>query len=663
MNRRRAWVAIALILLLGAALRGCQLGHVPPGLSHDEVANGLIAQEILDGHHAIYFTAAYGHEPLYQYVQAATVGLFGGNWLGLRWPSLAFGLLGIAATYALTRRLFGVDVALLTSAGLSVGFWPVFYSRVGLRAISLPFSSALAAYFLFRAIDGRSKGPSGRPLWYVLGGLFLGLSLYTYMAARVLPFILGVFIVYRFLIARASSLPWSPMLVFFLVAAAVAAPLVGWLALHPDAEFRMSEVREPLDHLLAGNPSLVIRNLFHNLLFFTFKGDPWPHQGIPGRPVFAEPIGALLFGLGVVIAILRWRRPGYGFLLVWLLGALVPSILSSHAPPDLATDAPSSIRNILGVVVVFVFPALSLVEAGRWMKERMDARGIPFPSSTALIPAVLLLPTLLLTVRDYYYCWPDREDVPYFDQAALTAVGRHLDSLGAEPGVTGAGLSVDSMDLHTLDLTSQVSLRSVRLCDTRETLIIPGGEQEVTVLVPGVVPFGEGVGLRERLTAWAEVEARDAFVSYRLPDKAALETHIQRLKRAAELPDGAPLTLPASFSGHLALLGYEQLSTEDDRSVVLLTYWRVEEPPSTDLKTFMHLLRSGELVAQDDGLASPVMTWAKGDVIIQRHELALGTDEPAGLYTPQVGLYNEASRVRLLVGGQDAVLLPPITIP
>jgi len=76
-SRRWEWVAVTLVLLLAAVLRCWRLGDVPPGLSHDEIANGLIAQDILSGHYALYFTAAYGHEPLYQYAQAATVGLFG----------------------------------------------------------------------------------------------------------------------------------------------------------------------------------------------------------------------------------------------------------------------------------------------------------------------------------------------------------------------------------------------------------------------------------------------------------------------------------------------------------------------------------------------------------------------------------------------------------
>ena len=120
MSRQAEWIAITLILLLAAALRLWALGEVPPGLAHDEVANWLIARDILSGNHAIYFTAAYGHEPLYQYVQAATVALFGDHWLGLRYPSAALGVLGVAATYVLIRRLFGRSTALLACGWLAI---------------------------------------------------------------------------------------------------------------------------------------------------------------------------------------------------------------------------------------------------------------------------------------------------------------------------------------------------------------------------------------------------------------------------------------------------------------------------------------------------------------------------------------------------------------
>jgi 4-amino-4-deoxy-L-arabinose transferase-like glycosyltransferase len=655
MSRRQEWAAVTLILLVASALRLWALGEVPPGLAHDEVANWLIAGDILAGRHAIYFTAAYGHEPLYQYLQAATVALFGDHWLGLRWPSAALGLLGIAATYILIRRLLNAPVALLTIAWLAVSFWPMLYARVALRAISLPFTAALAAYFLLRATSPPAKPKATH---WLLAGVLLGLSLYTYMAARILPAILLTFLAYLYLVRRSAAPPWSHVLTFLLAATLVSTPLVAWLATHPGAEYRVTEVQEPLDRLLAGDPSLLWQNWVANLKFFTVTGDPWPRQNVPGRPVFADPISAALFYAGLLIAVRRWNDPRYGFLLIWLAGALVPSVVTSVAP--------SSIRDILGLVVVFAFPALGLAEAGRWLanqmaRRMMQARRVLFPALCTLLVA----PCLFLTMRDYLFVWPQNDVVRFDYQADLTAVAHRLDELPPETAVAVAGLSVHSMDGPSLELATQRDIHDVRLCDTRETLLLPTGH-DVWLFVPQVIPFDDD--LRERLLGWGaavEADPHASFAGYRLPDDGALRRALEHVETTAALPDGAPVTLPISFDEQMTLLGYEwpQRPPAPGESLTLLTYWRVERPTSRPLQIFVHLLGDSDApVAQHDGLGSPAVRWATGDRIIQKHAIRLPPDLAPGLYTLQLGLYNAPTGPRLPVAGADRLLLPAVNI-
>ncbi|MCP4536118.1 MAG: glycosyltransferase family 39 protein [Chloroflexi bacterium] len=662
MTRRQEQSAITLILLLAAVLRFGALGDVPPGLAHDEVANWLIARDILAGRHAIYFTAAYGHEPLYQYAQAATVALFGDHWLGLRYPSVAFGLLGLAVTYVLIRRLFGAPVALLTGGWLATSFWPIFYARVALRAISLPFIAALAAYFFFRAIDRRAKP---RMTNWLLSGIFVGLSLYTYMAARILPVILVTFLVYLSLgmpVIRVylSPHPWSRILVFLLIVTIVSAPLLIWLVTHPGAEFRIAEVQKPLNRLLEGDPSLVWQNFVANLKFFTIAGDPWPRQNIPGRPVFADPVSAALFYAGLLVAVWRWRDPRYGFLLIWLLGALGPSVAT--------TVAPSSIRDILGLVVVFVFPALALVEAGRWIKEKLQfgvtaaaaVRNLQFAACI-----LFLAPCLFLTVRDYFFVWPQNEDVRFDYQSDLTIVAHQLDELVSGTPATVAGLSVHSMDGPGLELVTRRDVYDVRLCDTRETLLIPAG-CDAWLFVLQVVPFD--VDLRGLLLGWGAIDEtgpQSSFVSYHLPDDTALRRDMERLATTVILPTGDPVALPVSFDGYMAFWGYEWLGHDavPGKPLTLLTYWRVEQPPPNSLRIFVHLMGESDIpVAQHDGLGSPSRGWSSGDWIVQKHVIQLPSDLPAGLYTPQLGLYNAPTGPRLSISGTDRLLLSTVEI-
>lgn len=112
---------------------------------------------------------------------AGTIALFGTNYLGIRLAAVLCGLVTIIFAYLLARRAFGYGVALLASAGLAVSFWPVFMSRVGLRAASLPPMAAAAAYFFWA---GLRQPTVGRRLWvyFALAGVFLGGTLYTYPA-------------------------------------------------------------------------------------------------------------------------------------------------------------------------------------------------------------------------------------------------------------------------------------------------------------------------------------------------------------------------------------------------------------------------------------------------------------------------------------------------
>ncbi|MCJ7738130.1 MAG: glycosyltransferase family 39 protein, partial [Anaerolineae bacterium] len=613
MSQKNERLLITSILLLAALLRMGGLGNVPPGLAHDEVANWLIARDILSGDFSIYFTAAYGHEPLYQYIQAATVGLFGDNWLGLRYPSVVVGLLGLAVTYILVRRLFGVPTALLTAGWLAVSFWPLSYARVAVRAISLPLIAALFGYFLARALDQRKRGHQRREavVWrdWLLAGFFLGGSLYTYMAARILPVVAAALSIYFLVLSRFVRARWGKLLAMWATALVVAAPLVGWLVTHPGAEYRIAEVQQPLTRMLEGDPSLVWEGLIANLKSFTISGDPWPRQNIPGRPVFADVISATLFYVGLVLAAWRWRQPRYGALLIWLLGSLGPSVATA--------DPPNSIRNILALVVVFVLPAQALVEAGHLLmrlsltRKRACLRWVLYPMA-----AVPLVVTGVIAASDYFVYWPQDSVVRFDYQSDLTAVARQLEEVPDGVAITVAGLSVHTMDSPSLELSSQRDIHTVRICDTRETLVM-ASDTPAVLYVPDIVPFDED--LRQQLVGWGAVEEigpQSAYRRYSIPSNVAVIDLIPNSGGTVRLENGISTRLPVSFGEILSLVGYRwiHVPSAGSDSARLLTYWQVESRPTNSLKAFAHLINNLDgAVAQGDGLASPAFTWQVND--------------------------------------------------
>lgn len=657
--------ALVGILLLAAFLRLWALGDVPPGLEHDEVANWLIARDILSGRHAVYFSAAYGHEPLWQYAQAATVALLGDNWLGVRVVSVAFGLLSIVTAFLLARRLFGTAVALTAAAWLSVSFWHLFYSRVALRAISLPALSALAMSFLWRGVGLPVRSPSATAQpesqessyrQAALGGFFLGLSAYTYMAARALPFVLGGLVLYLALLQRTRLCRgWRSLVLALLVAAAVAAPLAAWLLTHPGTEYRISEVSQPLDRLLAGDPGPVLDNVAALLKMWSVEGDPWDRQNIPGRPVFVEPVGALLFYVGLLVALWRLRRPEYGFILIWLGGSLIPSLVTSVAP--------SSIRTINALAVVYIFPGIALrgmIELGQRFKRQPWVPGAAYVAGGALALALAL--NLYLTTRDYFVRWPDDEGVQFVFQTGLTSVARDLDADPDDSLVAVAGLSVDTMDPPTFAVLLRRRDLALRWFDAREALVVPGGalsdlQSPVRIYVARIVPIAEA--LQAPLTDWgATASGSEQYRRYDIADRKGILSYLSRLTTAATLPGGETLPPSASFNGQVELLGYEWVgpATTRGQTAELLTYWRVIATPSPPLRIFVHLISQGSdrPIVQDDGLGSPPDTWQPGDLIVRRHRLALPADLPPGLYRPQIGWYNPETDERLFLESNGA---------
>src|SRR5512139_3134656 len=151
------WLMVG-ILLLAAAFRFLAVDSAPPGWRDDELIEFNIDRRIADGWRPLFITEAEGHEPVYHYLHAGTILLFGDNIIGYKWLPMAGGLLTIALAYALAKKMFGVRVALLAAALIAVSFWPIMYSRFGVRHIGvLPWMLG-ALYLLYPALSPENRG-------------------------------------------------------------------------------------------------------------------------------------------------------------------------------------------------------------------------------------------------------------------------------------------------------------------------------------------------------------------------------------------------------------------------------------------------------------------------------------------------------------------------
>lgn len=625
--------ALLLILLVGAGLRlaGSQIS--PPGLSHDEVANWLIVQQIFAGQHAVYFTEAYGHEAGFHYLQAGTVVLLGDHALALRLPAMFAGILLISVTYILLRRLFGPAAALMAAALLAVLLWPIFFNRQGLRVNTLPVVSGLSAYFWWRAWQ------EGRWRWWGIAGILAGLSLYTYMAARAVPLFYALYLIYLLLFHRPHvKVRWRQVLLFWGLLALTALPLVLFLLRMPSAEFRISEIDAPLRALQAGDWRPVLANTLRFLGMFGFRGDPLWRQNVAGMPVF-DPVMAALFYAGLGLAFWRWRDNRYAFVILWLLVGAVPSIVT--------IDAPSFIRISNSLPVVALFPALLMHSSSQLstvfpqLSTVLGKNGLKMLLNSLWVLLILL--HIDRSAEALFDTWPAQAEVQFVWQQALTDAGRAIDAAAVNGPVAIGGWSPDTMDLPTMQLSMR--RRDIRLVYfyPQRTLIVPFSAtgQPIRIVHPAILPLD--AALAARLQAWgAPPQSPGSFTLYQLPALPA----VQPQQPAA-----------AEFGGQLRLLGYDWLPATPLDTLELVTYWQVLAPTAAPRRLFLHALTAaGEPVAQEDGLEAPAAYWQAGDLILFHHRLdvtGLPVDRLAlGVYEPPLG-----PRL-LLPDGRDSLLIP-----
>ena len=463
------WGAVVLLLLVAFWFRTYRLADVPPGLHHDDIKNVLLVRKIVAGDVRIYYEENYGHEPLYHWLQALWFSCIGSGYPEVRLLSVGISMAGLAAIYCLVRHLLGRAVALWTLAWQAVSLWPLFYARRAIRGILLPPLAALAGYLFLRGLEGRKDGPPRWRRWltWALGGVALAACLYTYMGSRVLLALFPLYVVHLALFDRPRlKASWPGIALFFGVALVLALPLGFYLASNP--EERIGQINLPLQALKEGDWQPLVKNSLRALGMFSFVGDPHWRQFVADRPVF-EPLGAALFYGGLALSLWRWRRFEYAFSVLWLPLALAPAMLSEGAP--------NFLRPIAAVTVVYVLPALAVVEVSWWVDRWVARRaGGRLTWLVVLLSVVVLGVNAWRTYDGYFYRWPDHPDARFAYNTTLLEESRYLDRTPDIDAVLLSGHFPSDLDPALVDSFLRRADLDPRWSDVRQALVYPGGE-------------------------------------------------------------------------------------------------------------------------------------------------------------------------------------------
>jgi 4-amino-4-deoxy-L-arabinose transferase-like glycosyltransferase len=685
MVKRYAW--LVLILLAAATLRLAAIDDIPPGLTHDEADHGLDAWGVVNGERPIYFTVGYGREPFYDYATAGLMTFLGPSFLAGRLTSVFLSLILIAGTYAWANRAFGHKTALLAAAGLTVSFWAVMTSRQALRSITLPAVFVLALYFFWRAVEmcddtwSESGGRLARSFWqrpatvrFALAGVLLGVTLYTYVPARVMwllfPALLLLLLIYD---RRRLAAAWPGALLALLVALAVALPLLLYLTANPEVEARLDELSVPLTAARQGDMEPILENTLSSSVLLTFQGDSQWRYNIPGRP-FLSPLMAILFFTSLAIG-LTWivsghyrskdgRRPsgsrlprqvGFLFSVLWLLLGLSPALISG---PDLSTTRAIGLQPVL-----YVFPAITLTTFLAWQR-------LPQRLSRTLV--ILLFAALgLQTARDYFVRWAGAPEVRVHYETSLMEALNYIDTRrdSATAISTTTPNRYHSPAVATLALASNDN--ELRWFDGNHSLVLPQ-EESSTLIFSGFAPLSPHLEGYLAATPVAELPMKPEDLDrpltvYETNGRELADTWLGRFDGTLVAPAG--IQAPVQLGESLEYLGHELLTPHagPGDQFTLATLWRVKRPLDQAMLFAQILGPDGLPLAQSDRLDVPGDYWIPGDVFIQLHQIDLPGNLTSGDYPLAIGVYTTdyMQRQPVLVDGQmfaDHLLLPAISI-
>lgn len=536
-SKYRYFILLGGVVFLAAVLRLWNLGGIPPGLYPDEAAYGMDAVRVHETKdYRVFYPANNGREGLFINIVSLVFDVFGVGIWQLRMVSGIFGTLTVVAVWLLARELFSPVrtkrislkmknlfnptkhtelIAMSSAFFVATSFWHLNFSRIGFRAITMPFFLTLAMWLLMRAIKYQKTKD------FVLGGIVFGLGFYTYLSFRVailLPPILFLLELAKYLKTIKVGFHWGWLKkmygrdgwwrwdIYFALVFLTLLPLLLYFTTHPeDIISRASGI----SIFAKENPlkELVVSTLKTLGMFHIYGDGNWRHNS-QGSPQLFWPVGAL-FLLGIIISakellrelptLLRKRgRVGlgfsvYGLLFSWFFALLLPSILT-------AEGLPHALRSIGVIPPAYIFAGIGMA----WISERIASRWRLVGLS------VFYLSLLFFIIFQYFFRWaPDPRVTQAFNQK-LVLIGIYLDTAeGFErlyvidekgPWKAGNSIAIQSIRFVTyrkadVSYIFQEDIENISLLPQKNILLIPIRNEEEAIREAKRI-FGDRASIR-----------------------------------------------------------------------------------------------------------------------------------------------------------------------
>lgn len=638
---------LAAIVLLGAFYRLYRIDRLPPGETYDPAYYGLDALAILRGETPIFFETNFGREPLFSYLVAACVAVLGIGPQAIHVASALVGILTIPAVYWLAQELFAGERGLLGRMGslvaaLATGlsFWHLSWSRYGVRAILVPLFSALVSALFWRGMRTKSR-------WaFAACGALLGLSMYTYQAARFLPLLVLLgFAPALWTHSLRSRRGWLDLGLLIAAALLVFAPLGLYSLTHLDS------FTERIDQVFVfggsedGKLTAFSRELVKTIGVFGFRGDDKPTINIPGRPAL-NPYLYAAFSLGIAISLYKIAKPRSFYLLAWLGVMSLPGVLAQGGPT--AKRIIGTLPAVAALIAVGALVPLDVLR--RWATGRSSV----WPRVLTLLLVAVVVGGFVYsgvrTYRDYFVVWGQDPALFTHFEAGLTAIGQYIAGrpLTEQIYVSPVHIGHPSIRYNSRERPGIKGYHGdycvvLPVGSSRDTtyIVVPGEDERSTNLLPTYLPQGQ---FEE---AGPLHYGQPYFVTYHVP--------------AGSIARIEPVHALQAYWEGIELLGYdwEPVALRAGETLHLALYYRARTPIDADYTVFVQLVgphnpsTDSSLWSQFDSEPCrryrPTSTWSVEEVLVDDLKLAIPAESPEGEYRLIMGFYDWGTGERLPV--------------
>lgn len=624
--RTTLWLA-TLILLVAALLRLTDITTLAHGLHYDEAAYVLNIRDIAyNGDRPIFVRAFVGREVGFLYWAAPWLMMADNATWGTRLASAMLSLIGIAATFSMTRSLFAAHpqrnaIALIAAFWLAVSIAPLIFARYGYRAGSQPVVQALVLMALWRGMN------TGRWRWFAAAGVFLGLVAYTYLAARLFPIPVALALLVWLAVSarRGCGQHLARVGLMGLVAAIVFAPL-GWFFIQNPDIFSAR-----LDQVSGSAGWREVAWAWWQCwlgLFLPNFGDPNVRYNLPGLPLSGEVFS--LFGLIGVITLLIPQKTSevfktsevYATRALLLSGLVIMLVPSALAVKDII---PSNIR----MIGVWTFLAPVIGYGGVTLFNGLHSLLPPHTISRRWLQIGLMGGAAMLSLLTWnrYSRWNHSPDLFVATDGNMTVIGQDLQrrSVADVQNTTLYVASIHYQSPTVAALTQRFG--QVKWLTGGATLVLPP-KGDALYYLPTFVdpPAPYSTLITSRWQTDTLLTAPDGVVAAR----------VMRLREADIAAIRAQLPAPAADFAHIVKVRDAQKFGEChvQGPCVATVIWEPMAQIGQPLQLVARLFHaeSGEWVRANP-FHYPTADWTVGEIVFDQIELP----PPTG--TPPVGDY------------------------